>query len=81
MTAELKVVQSIYDSNFRNIAATLRAIADGIEAGQYGEVDQIALVMHGEDVKVFGLGDSTGSNVHLLLACAGRTLENAVLFE
>lgn len=76
---KLEVV-TVYPSNRRDVVATLRAIADEVEAGKFGTVDQVALVLHGETVEVFGIGDTSGSGVHLLLACGQRKLENGVLF-
>lgn len=76
----LEVVKTIYASNGRDIAATLRAIADQIEAGQFGDINQAALVLHGPTVEVFRLGVGTASDTHLLLACGQRQLENGVLF-
>lgn len=71
---------TIYSSNSRDVVKTLRVIADEIEAGKFGNVDQVALVLHGETVEVFALGDARGSETHLLLACGQRKLENGVLF-
>lgn len=63
----LKVVQ-LHKSNYRDPAATLRKIADEIEAGKYGDVGCVGLVLMGDTVEVFGMGqDSEGPSVAMLL--------------
>jgi hypothetical protein len=67
MTADLKVVE-LYDSNFRDVAATLRVIADEIEAGKYGDVGCCGVVLMGDTVEVFRTGsDSAAPSVASLL--------------
>jgi hypothetical protein len=64
---DLKVV-TLQESNFRDPVATLRKIADNIEAGEYGDVGTVALVLLGDTMEVFGLGrDSEATSVSLLL--------------
>jgi hypothetical protein len=72
------VPKPIYESNFRDIAKTLRKIADQIE--EAGDVDQLALVTHGSTVEVYALGNGGACDCHMLLACGQRKLENGVLF-
>ncbi len=63
----LKVV-TLHETNFRDIPATLREIAAAIEAGQYGDVGSVGLVLLGDTMEVFGMGpDSEGPSVALLL--------------
>jgi hypothetical protein len=63
--AELFVLQ---ESNFRDPAATLRKIAGQIEAGNYGPVGSIALVVLGDTMEVFGAGpDAEAPSIALLL--------------
>lgn len=65
MTAE---IHTIYNSNMRDPVATLRKIADQIEAGDYGSVGCAGLVLLGDKMKVFGMGeDSEGPSVGMLL--------------
>jgi hypothetical protein len=68
MTApELKVF-TLFKSNYRDPVAALRVIADDIEAGKYGDVGTIGVVLLGDTMEVFGMGvDSTGPSVALLL--------------
>lgn len=67
MSADLKVV-SLYESNSRDPVATLRVIADAIEAGKYGPVGSVALVLMGDTTEVFGMGDdATGPSIASLL--------------
>lgn len=76
MTAELVVLN---ESNFRDPAATLRAIADEIEQGVYGEVGAAGLVLLGNKMEVFGMGpDSEAPSVALLLHAGFQKLSRAV---
>ena len=52
---DLKVV-SIYDENYRNPVSMLRAVADEIEAGDFGGVGTIGVVLLGDTLEVFGGG-------------------------
>lgn len=78
MTAELKVV-TLQETNFRDVPATLRAIADAIDADEYGDVVQASIVMQTHQTLVFHLGEGDAADAHLLFACAQRLLESAVL--
>lgn len=72
----LKVVQ-IHDTNFREVTATLRTIADEIDAGTYGTVGNVSLVLLGDRLEVFSMGpdsDST-SAVCVLQAGANKLLQ------
>lgn len=70
MTASLHVLPV---GNLLNVAQQLRCIADEIEAGKYGSVNEGALVLEG--VEVFGLGGADGTVTHYLLARGQRKLE------
>jgi hypothetical protein len=62
-----EVVQ-LHESNFRDPVATLRKIADEIEAGQYGEVGCVSVALLGDTMEVFGAGvDSEAPSVAMLL--------------
>lgn len=51
-------VVSLYPSNFRDAAATLRVIAEGIETGKYGEVQNLVIALNtGTEPSVFGAGE------------------------
>lgn len=76
--AELKVL-TLRQSNFRDVPATLRSIADSIENGDFGEVLQMALVLQGSELNVFHAGQGDAESAHLLLACGQRKFEHAVL--
>lgn len=52
----MNVVQ-LQQTNFRDIAATLRRVADGIEQGDYGDVECAALVLTGQQTDVFHMGN------------------------
>lgn len=48
---------TLYPSNFRDPVATLRAVADEIEAGKYGRVEGVGMVLLGDTLEVFGIGE------------------------
>ncbi len=74
----LKVV-TLQESNFRDPAATLRVIADDIEAGKYGPVGCVAVTLLGDTMEVFGMGlDSDGSSVAILLHAAFMRLSGSI---
>lgn len=55
----LRPYSTLYESNFRDVAKTLRVIAKDVEKGKYGDVNEAALVFDGakeEDYSVFGFG-------------------------
>lgn len=67
MTEAPKVI-TLYQSNLRDPVATLRAIADDVEGGKHGKVGCAAVVLLGDTMDVFGMGeDSDGPSVALLL--------------
>ena len=70
MTASLHVLPT---GNLLNVAQQLRNIADEIEAGEYGPVNEGVLVIEG--CTVFGLGGADGTVAHYLLARGQRKLE------
>lgn len=64
---DLHIVE-LYPSNFRDVPATLRVVADDIEAGKYGTVGELALVLMGDAVEVFGMGpEACGTSTVCLL--------------
>lgn len=64
----MELVKTLYDSNFRDVPATLRHIADQIEAGKYGTVGSVGLVLLGDTLEVFGIGpDSEAPSTALIL--------------
>lgn len=70
MSASLSVV-SLYDSNIRDPSATLRRIADGIEAGSYGDVGEVAIVLLGDRCEVFSCGPASDPSTAVMLLQAG----------
>jgi len=68
----LKVVE-LYPSNRRDPAATLRAIAQEIEDGVYGGVGTVALVLLGDTMEVFAMGEDSEAPTAALLLHAGFT--------
>jgi hypothetical protein len=79
MTAPVLNVVTLQESNYRDPVATLRTIADQIEAGDYGAVGCVGLVLMGDTVEVFGMGaDSDGAAVAVLLNAGVLRLTRAV---
>lgn len=74
--AEVKV---LYPSNYRDVVATLRYIADEVEKGSYGEVSLGGLVLMADQCQVFGMGrDDMGGNVATLLSAGAFNLVRMV---
>lgn len=73
-------IVTLYDSSLRDPAATLREIADEIEAGRYGqEISTVGVVLLGDTMEVFGAGDdSAGPSVALLLHAGFQRISNAI---
>lgn len=61
----------LYESNYRDPAATLRVIADEIEAGNYGDVLEIGIAMNtGTSLEIFGTGPNSDAGTMCLLFTA-----------
>lgn len=70
------VVETLYASNFRDVAATLRVLADDIEAGRHGNTDdlEVAIAMNTETgLKIFGTGKTAHAWSSAALLAAGHT--------
>lgn len=77
MTAQLVVMR---DTNPLDIPATLRNIADAIEAGRYGEALGCAVVLDADKLEVFYTGSGeAGPNTHLLLGAGMAKMINGVM--
>lgn len=75
----LAEVHTLYPTNFRDPAATLRVIADEIEAGKHGGVTQVAVVLLGEKCEVFGAWSGCeGDSIALLLQAGAQRMISAV---
>lgn len=69
----------LYTTNSRDAVATLRKIADRIEAGDFGEVDSVAVCLLGDTFEVFGMGDSaTGEQIALMLQAGVARFATAI---
>lgn len=78
MSAQLVVMR---DTNLRDITGTLRALADQIEAGRYGEIHALVWVLAAKNVDVGFAGEAAyaAAAAHLLLhAGAHRLVSNAL---
>ncbi len=77
--SEIKLV-TLNESNFRQVAPTLRAIADEIESGKFGDVGSCAVVILGNKLDVFASGrDSDPASAALLLHAGFQKLSTAVM--
>ena len=69
----------LYESNYRNPSATLRVIADEIDAGKYGDVNEIALIMNADSLELFGMGkDHDAGTLCLLINAALHRLAQSI---
>ena len=69
----------LHKSNFRQVSASLRDIADWVDAGEYGEVGCCGLVLLGNKMEVFGFGsDSEAPSVALLLHAGFLRLSKSI---
>lgn len=74
----LKLVE-LQSHNFREVVPTLRAIADQIETGKWGEIGCCGIVLLGDTMEVFGMGpDSEGPSVAVLLHSGFLRLSKAI---
>lgn len=65
----------LYPSNHRDPVATLRLIADEIEAGNYGDVSAIGVAMLSDTIDVFGMGpEADAATISVILGVASRRL-------
>jgi hypothetical protein len=72
-------IVTLYNSNARDPVATLRKIADQIEAGEYGDVGSVGLVLLGDTMEVFGMGDdAAGPSIGILLHAGFQRISNAI---
>jgi hypothetical protein len=75
---DLRVV-TLFESNYRDPVASLRRLADEIEAGDFGEVGCIGIALLGDTMEVFGAGpDSDGTSVATVLHAGTMRLTKAV---
>lgn len=68
------------ETNLQDIPATLRSIADEIEAGDHGKAHGCVVVLdaHGLDVFYMGGGEAA-PNTHLLLGAGMAKMQQAVM--
>lgn len=65
----------LYEHNFRDVAQSLRAIADKVEDD--GHVVSAAVVLYdGEDVEVFGLGEGDADRIYFVLGLGKNKIES-----
>ena len=66
----MKEVITLYPSNFRDIAKTLRVIADQVEDGTLESVSEMVVILGGDKLDVFSLGISGVNSTLVLLELA-----------
>jgi hypothetical protein len=67
-------------TNQRDVSATLRDIADQIDASTFGEVNACVVVIDAFDVETFYCGDGeAGPNAHLLLGVGQHIMQMRTL--
>ena len=72
-------IVSLYPTNFRDVPATLRNIANEIESGKYGEVGSCAVTLLGNTFEVFGMGaDAEGPSIGILLNAGVLRITKAI---
>jgi len=80
MTDAASNVVELYPHNSRDPVASLRALADDIEAGVYGEVGTIGVAVLADKLEVFGFGaDCEGPSVAVTLHAGFMKISNAVM--
>lgn len=76
----MELVRTIYETNYRDVPATLREIANQIEAGKYGAVGSVGLVLLGDTLEVFGIGpDSEAPSTALILNAGAMKLTMPII--
>ena len=79
---ELKVVGEINPPDYRDAVKMLRNLADDIEAGEFGEVNSIALVRFGDDgLHVHAGGRDSDAGTAMLLLMSGVNKLTGPLLE
>ena len=79
MTASLLVMR---ETNLLDVPATLRNIADCIEAGDYGKANGCAVVLDADTLETFYMGSGeAGPNAHLLFSVGAAKMVARVLDE
>lgn len=73
MKPDLKVVGEITPPDYKDPVKMLRNIADGIEAGDYGDIDTIVVVTCGSGgYNTFGGGKDSGLHACAFLLATGH---------
>ena len=74
----MNVVQ-LQSSNFRDVPATLRKIADSIESGDFGDVHDACLILDADSIDVFHAGGGDVSDAIMLMNCGIAKLTSTIL--
>lgn len=76
--ADLTVVQLPVAGS---VATMLRNIADEIDAGEFGQVEEGSMVLVGNGLEVFGLGRADSTTAHYLLCCGADKMRRPMVDE
>ena len=77
MSAKLFVVT---ERTLHDVPANLRALADRIEAGDFGAVSNCSIAMLGSELHVFGYGiDGSGTSTACVLLAGAHKIINAIV--
>lgn len=74
----LAPVTTLYTHTLRDVPAVLRSISDAVEAGEYGEVVQCAVVLNGSRLEIFSAG-ADATEAHYLLCCGAARMQEPML--
>lgn len=66
-------VEVLYESNYRDVASTLRVIAQQVDDGEYGDVRCFAGVILGDETAVFGAGPDSSVSMDAMVLHTGFT--------
>lgn len=73
-------VVTLYETNYRDVPATLRHVADLVEGGEFGNVSDVAFVIHADSgVEIFQSGDGDAGTACILFQAALQKIIMGVL--
>jgi|GEM_PF-6878664 len=75
----LAPVVTIHPHTLRDVPAVLRSIADRIEGGEFGDATQCAVVLNGDMLEIFAIGDCDPTDAHYLLCCGAARMQEPLL--
>ena len=75
---ELSVVETLYESNCRDVVRTVTRLARDIRSGEYGDVKEVLAIVRGTDdsIRLFGIGEADAMSSIALLEISSHRLKN-----